>query len=103
MGETEKDNIEKLTESDLENAAGGNGWPQGELHLAQPEVEGGGYLAVRSYPSWDDSNEIAQIWPGNRFYVDVQKMASGSGYNFYWANYNGIWGWVNAGHLKLLD
>ena len=52
---------------------------------------------------WDDSNIIAQIYPGNRFYVDVTRVASGSGYNYYWANYNGTWGWVNTSFLTLLD
>lgn len=94
--------INKVDMNNLENVTGGNGYPQGELHVAQPKVEKG-YLAVRTAPVWDDSNIIAQIYPGNRFYVDVTRVASGSGYNYYWANYNGTWGWVNTSFLTLLD
>ena len=94
------ENFEKL--ENLENVTGGNGYPQGELHVATPRIQSG-YLAVRSEPAWDDSNEIAQIQMGERFYVDVKKTANGSGYTFYWANYNGIWGWVNASYVTLLD
>ena len=93
---------EKINESNLENVAGGNGYPQGELHLAQPHVQSG-YLALRNAPAWDDRNEIAQIYPGTRFYVDVKRVASGSGYNYFWADYNGLWGWVNASYVTLLD
>ena len=92
-----------INNENLEEVVGGNGYPQGELHLAQPRVEAGTYLALRSQPSWNDSNEIEQIYPGNRFYVDIKKMGSGSGYTYYWANYNGIWGWVNSSFLTLLD
>ena len=94
---------DKINESNLENIAGGNGYPQGQLHLATPCVKSGTYLALRSAPCWDDRNEIAQISNGERFYVDVTRVASGSGYNYYWADYNGIWGWVNTSFLTLLD
>lgn len=93
----------KLNEDLLEKVVGGSGYPQGQLHLSQPKVTAGTYLALRSQPSWDDSNEIAQIYSGTRFYVDITRIASDSGYNYYWANYNGIWGWVNTSFITLLD
>ena len=93
----------KLSEDLLEKVVGGNGYSQGELHLATPAVKSGTYLALRCQPAWDDSNEIAQISNGERFYVNVKKIASGSGYNYYWADYNGIWGWVNTSFITLLD
>ena len=93
----------KLKEDLLEKVVGGSGSPQGQLHLAQPKVTAGTYLALRSQPSWDDSNEIDQIYSGARFYVDKTRTASGSGYTYYRANYNGIWGWVNTSFITLLD
>ena len=66
----------KLNEDLLEKVVGGSGYPQGQLHLAQPKVKAGTYLALRSQPSWDDSNEIAQIYSGTRFYVDKTRTAS---------------------------
>ena len=92
---------DKINESNLENVAGGYTGPE-MWHLAQPKVQSG-YLALRSQPSWNDSNEIAQIYPGSRFYVDTNTTATGSGYMYYFANYNGIRGWVNASYLTLLD
>ena len=92
-----------INNENLEEVVGGNGYPQGQLHVAQPNVKAGTYLALRSQPSWNDCNEIAQIYNGTRFYVDVTRVASGSGYNYYWANYNGTWGWVNCSFLTLLD
>ena len=93
----------KLNEDLLEKVVGGGSCPQGNLHLATPSVKSGTYLALRTQPAWDDSNEIAQITNGERFYVDVMRIASGSGYNYYWADYNGIWGWVNTSFITLLD
>ncbi|MBR2255951.1 MAG: SH3 domain-containing protein [Blautia sp.] len=95
--------MKNIDNNNLENVTGGNGYPQGELHVAEPNVKAGTYLALRSQPSWNDSNEIAQIYPGNRFYVDVKRTADGSGYTYFWANYNGTWGWVNTNYLTLLD
>ncbi|MBR2527623.1 MAG: hypothetical protein IKE58_04010 [Blautia sp.] len=92
-----------LSDSNLEQVVGGNGYPQGELHVAVPNVKAGTYLALRSQAVWDDSNILVQIYPGNRFYVDVRNTASGSGYLYYWANYNGTWGWVNSSFVTLLD
>ncbi len=93
----------KLKEDLLEKVVGGGSCPQSNLHLATPRVESGTYLALRTQPASDDSNEIAQITNGERFYVDVMRIASGSGYNYYWADYNGICGWVNTSFITLLD
>ena len=93
---------DRINNENLENVAGGNGAPGQNLHLAQPHVESG-YLAVRSEPSWNEKNEIGKIYPGSRFYVDLNQVAYGSGYTFYLANYDGLRGWVNASYLTLLD
>jgi len=93
----------KLNEDLLEKVVGGGNCHQSNLHLATPRVKSGTYLALRNQPAWDDSNEIAQIYSGTKFYVDITRTASGSGYTYYWANYNGIWGWVNTSFITLLD
>ena len=95
-------NENKINDKVLENVAGGNGAPGTCLHVAIPCVQSG-YLALLSQPCWDESNEIAQIYPGTRFYVDLNQCTSGGGYTFYGANFNGCYGWVNASYVTLLD
>lgn len=92
----------EINVENLESVTGGNGAPGQNLHLAQPHIEKG-YLALRSAPAWSESNEIAQIKSGQRFYVDLNKTATGSGYTFFYANYNGTRGWVNSSYITLLD
>ncbi len=90
-----------LAPPQLDGVSGGEGYPE-ELHVAAPDVPNGGYLALRSSPGEDDGNELAQIQSGNRFYVDVRRTAAAPCL-YYFANYNGIHGWVNASLLVLLD
>ena len=92
----------KLNDMELNNVAGGFQGDEGYLCLATPCVDNG-YLALRSAPCWDDSNEICQIYPGESFYVDITNVAYGSGYAYYYANYDGIRGWVNTSFVALLD
>ena len=93
--------MNKVNEQEMNKVAGGY-QGEGYLCLAEPCVEDG-YLALRSQPAWDDSNEICEIYPGATFYVDINNVAYGSGYEYYFANYNGIRGWVNASYVTLLD
>ena len=65
--------------------------------LAVPCVRKG-YLAVRSYPSYDDFNELDAIYPENYFTVNVDSWSG----NYVWANYNGTQGWVNSDYIKIL-
>ena len=93
--------MKKVNDMDLNKVAGGFGGDE-YMSLATPCVDQG-YLALRSQPCWDDSNEICQIYPGETFYVDTSNVAYGSGYAYYYANYDGIRGWVNVTFLSLLD
>ena len=52
--------MNKVNEQELINVAGGNDGSEGYLCLAEPCVVDG-YLALRSAPCWDDSNEICEI------------------------------------------
>ena len=40
--------MKNIDNNNLENVTGGNGYPQGELHVAEPNVKAGTYLALRS-------------------------------------------------------
>ena len=92
----------------LENIIGG--CDGGNWHLAVPRVQNGTYLALRSSPAWIDgdvngngSNIIARIYPGTQFSVDLANTAYGTGYTYYFANFNGQGGWVNASYLTVLN
>lgn len=54
-----------------------------------------GYLAVRSEPAYDSSNELVKLYTGDLFYVEV--AASGD----YWYGYteSGVKGYVNKNYL----
>ena len=56
-----------------------------------------GYLALRTVPSYDASNEIGQLYNGDT--VQVIGAASGSYVQVFSPKY-GAYGWVNAGFLR---
>ncbi len=56
-----------------------------------------GYLALRTAPSYDASNELGQLYSGD--VVQVVGAASGSYVQVYSMKY-GTYGWVNAGFLR---
>ena len=56
-----------------------------------------GYLALRSVPTYDTSNEIGQLYNGDTVRIDGE--ISGSYITVYSPKYNTT-GWVNAGFLK---
>ena len=55
-----------------------------------------GYLALRTAPSYDDSNEIAPIWAGQQ--VEVQWYTN-NGYAYVYAPTVGCCGYVNASYI----
>jgi hypothetical protein len=99
---TEDKTMKNINEKNLENVTGGNIYDGQYTHLAEPAVKSGTYLAVRNAPYFNDANEIAQIWPGNRFYVDLNDTRYGDA-NYCMANYNGIRGLVNMNYIRVLD
>ena len=63
----------------------------------------GSYLALRSQPCWDKSNEIAQLWPDYHVYT-YGATTNGTGLNgtpctYWWVEYNGKCGWADASFL----
>ena len=58
-----------------------------------------GYLAVRSRPAYDASNELAKLYTGDTFYVEVKPSGD------YWYGYtkSGIEGYVNKNYLEAVS
>ena len=90
--------MKNLTPEDLENVAGGNdGARPMQWHRVIANVKTG-YLALRSYPSYDDSNIIARIENGVSFLVSYDRTSG----EYVWASYNGMDGWVNKKYTASL-
>ena len=85
--------LKKLNNDDLENVAGGYG-PDGDWKIATACVKEGTFLALRSYPGYDDSNIIDEIYNGCRFSVYPEKWSG----DYVWAYYNGNEGWANSNY-----
>lgn len=54
------------------------------------------YLALRSAPAYDDSNEIAKLYHGDKFEVKPSIKSS----PYIWARAHGKQGWVNSNYVK---
>ena len=93
--------IEELKQSELETVAGGNIWNGECTSVAVPNISEG-YLPLRNAPYENDANEIAMIWPNNRFYVDLNERRSGSG-EYCKANYNGLRGLVRIDLITVIS
>ena len=90
--------MEKINAEELAQVSGGNdGMGNENWCSAVPNVRTG-YLAIRSYPSYDDSNILDEIYPGSVFRINTFRW-SGS---YVWAKFNGTYGWVNADYLTIL-
>lgn len=86
MKEMKKLNLESLTD-----VTGGNvGAEPYEWVPAVAKLKMG-YLAIRNYPSYDDSNIIGKIPNGSKFKICPGMTSHG----YVWAEFNGIQGWVN--------
>ena len=84
----------RMNENEVEKVVGGGYWDNGVYwRNAWPEIQSG-YLALRNYPAWDDSNEIAQINQGEWFVVNTDRWSG----DFVWARYCGMEGWVNSNY-----
>ena len=93
--------MKSINEKDLENVTGGNIWDGRCINVAAPNVTKG-YLVLRNAPFNNDANEIAAIWPGNRFYVDLNDKQYGDA-TYCMAIYNGIRGLVDMNYITVLD
>ena len=65
---------------------------------------GGGYLALRPQPVWDQYHEIAQLYPGYNVFT-YGATTRGTGLNgvpcsYTYVSFNGDWGWANSAFLR---
>ena len=54
-----------------------------------------GYLALRTAPAYDYTNEIGKLWTGNK----VQVYSYSGGYAYVYAPSLGLYGYVNASYI----
>ena len=91
MSETEKINAENL-----EEVSGGND-NGGYWRVATPNVQSG-YLAIRSKPINQESNELAPIYPGSIFRINMDRWNG----TYVWSSYKAYKGWVNSDFITVL-
>lgn len=65
---------------------------------------GGGYLALRPEPTWDQYHELAQLYPGYTVFT-YGATTNGTGYkgipcSYTYVCFNNMWGWVNSAYVK---
>ena len=65
---------------------------------------GGGYLALRPQPVWDQYHEIAKLYPGYEVFT-YGSTTRGTGLNgvpcsYTYVMFNGNWGWANSAFLR---
>ncbi len=99
--------IKKMTEQELENAAGGvAGFNYGNGWRTVKNLQGG-YLALRTAPSFNYENEVIHTGPKNGMLVQITgNTVSGTGINGVPATYVwvyspdfGVSGYVNAYYI----
>ncbi len=86
----------------LENVSGGAGSSKG-CYMTVGDC-GGGYLALRPQPVWDNDHEIAKLYPGNSVFT-YGATTNGTGLygipcNYTYVYFNGNWGWVNSSFIR---
>jgi hypothetical protein len=85
-------NASRINNEALVNVAGGDYWDGDTYWTDAWATVASGYLALRSYPDYDDSNEILAISNGEGFEVDTDTWCG----VYVWARARGCEGWVNS-------
>ena len=85
-------NANRINNEALVNVAGGDYWDGDTYWTDAWATVASGYLALRSYPDYDDSNEILAISNGEGFEVDTDTWCG----VYVWARARGCEGWVNS-------
>ena len=86
---------------ELENVTGGTAGSGYNMTVGDC---GGGYLALRPQPGWDQYHEIAQLYPGYQVFT-YGATTPGTGLNgtpcsYTYVCFNGNWGWANSAFLR---
>lgn len=65
---------------------------------------GGGYLALRPQPVWDNAHELARLYPGYQVYTygatTRGTTLNGAPATYTYVQWNGTWGWVNSNFIR---
>ena len=65
---------------------------------------GGGYLALRPQPVWDQYHELQRLYPGYKVFT-YGAVTRGTGLNgvpcsYTYVRFNDTWGWANSAFLR---
>ena len=87
---------------ELEVVSGGNSGGAG-YYMTVGDC-GGGYLALRPQPVWDNASEIARLYPGYQVYT-YGATTRGTGLygapcSYTYVSFNNKWGWVNSNFIR---
>ena len=91
--------LKKVTEEELKEITGGAYGKQGLYEGPWKTVCNlqTGWLAVRTAPCYDYTNEIGQLYNGDS--VQIIGNSSGNGYIWVWAPRLNVSGWVNENFI----
>ena len=90
-----------LDDEALDKASAGSGG--GGYYMTVGDC-GGGYLALRPQPVWDQYHEITRMYPGNTVFTFGQ-TTRGTGLNgvpcsYTYVSFKGNWGWANSAFIR---
>ncbi len=99
MEENKNVELKALTESELNEITGGAPGKQGLYEGPWKTVCNlqTGWLAIRTAPAYDYTNEIGQLYNGDA--VQIIGNSSGNGYIWVWSPKLNVSGWVNQNFI----
>lgn len=89
--------LREISDEELDAVAGGKANPPDTKHhwTYVKCVVKTNYLALRTKAEYKRENEIAEIWPNEKFYVRYGKRSGA----YVWADYKHKQGWVNGDYI----
>ena len=95
------DNENRMDDAELMQVNGGAG---GSGYYMTVGDCGGGSLALRPQPVWDQYHEIAHLYPGYQVFTYGQTTRGtgkqGEPCSYTYVCWNGNWGWANSAFLR---
>ena len=93
--EIDMEKMEKMNDQELGAIAGGTGAPVDPGWKWVKASVNTGYLALRSFPTYDPGNEVVKIVNGTAFQIKPDKTNG----DYVYAYFNGNYGWVNSKYV----